>query len=277
MQMEKEVKKLKYLIEDALFNLKSKKTILLFSGGLDSAVLVRMMQLKKINFSAITSGTKNSSDIKFSKQAAKEMRFPLKVVLLNEKLAKECAIKAVNTLKDANPVFVSIAIPEIAMLEQTKSKEPKIIITGLGSDEIFAGYNSHQKALEKGAIAVQNECKRRILQVKKDVKRDKTIAQHYKHKVYFPFLDKNIVNFGLKLPAPMKISKNERKIILRRLAKEIGLPEFISNRPKKAMQYGSGSNDLLKKISRKEGFKSTSEFLKYYIPNNYLKNKKVKK
>lgn len=258
--MDKKILKLKFLLEKSLAEIKRKKIILLFSGGLDSTVLARMMQMQKIKFVAVTAGTKKSRDVKFAKLAAKKMGFPLKTILLNEKLAKESAIKAVKILRDANPVFVSIAIPEIAVLEKIKKKG--VIVTGLGSDEIFAGYNSHQEAFERGASAVQNECKKRVHQVKKDIKRDKTIAKYYGKEIFFPFLDKRIVNFGLKLPVEMKISEKERKVILRRLAKEISIPEYICNRPKKAMQYGSGSNELLVKHSKKEGFKSTSEFLK---------------
>jgi asparagine synthase (glutamine-hydrolysing) len=65
-----------------------------------------------------------------------------------------------------------------------------------------------------------------------------------------PFLDNDIINLALDIPAKYKIKDNEdvlRKHILRDAAKSIGVPDYIADRPKKAAQYGSGINKILKK------------------------------
>lgn len=258
--MQKEVNELEKLLTNALLKLKGKKIVLLFSGGLDSTVLAALMKKLKIRFSCVTAGAPKSQDIGFAKLAAKEVGVKTRIIKLNMISAKRTAAKAVKLL-GPNPVYVSIAIPVIAALEKTSGKN--IIITGLGSDEIFAGYQSHQDALKRGYPAVQKECRRRMKTVKKDIKRDKKLAKTYKQEIYFPFLDKKLIKFGLKLDPRLKISETERKRILRKLAEKLGIPGFLAKRPKKAIQYGSGANELLKKVAKKEGFKNISEFLNY--------------
>jgi asparagine synthase (glutamine-hydrolysing) len=44
-----------------------------------------------------------------------------------------------------------------------------------------------------------------------------------------------------------------RKRILRHLAKSLGLPAFIADRPKKAMQYETGVDKALRDLARTKG------------------------
>ena len=64
------------------------------------------------------------------------------------------------------------------------------------------------------------------------------------------FLKISSLSFILYIPGKYKIRNNEdllRKHILRDVAKSIGVPDYIADRPKKAAQYGSGINKILKK------------------------------
>jgi asparagine synthetase B (glutamine-hydrolysing) len=54
-----------------------------------------------------------------------------------------------------------------------------------------------------------------------------------------------MARFALNLPPGFLISHGERKVVLRELAKKMGLPPSISGAPKKAFQYSSGIQGLL--------------------------------
>ena len=61
----------------------------------------------------------------------------------------------------------------------------------------------------------------------------------------------------------MKIASSNdplRKIILRKLAKKLGLPRDVYERPKKAIQYSTGVSRNLKKVA-KERSMSVNRFL----------------
>ena len=223
----------------------------LFSGGLDSTLIAKMLKDAKKKFVCYSVGFKGSRDIEFAKRAAKDLGFKLKVIEIKnlEKILK----KVVPLIKDPSVLNVSIAIPTFAVIEQAKKDKSKIVLTGLGSDEIFAGYSSHRKAFEKGFKAVEKEVENRIKNVKRDLERDKSIEDYFKIKIETPFLDKKIISFGKKIPTKLKISKNKNKIILRKIGKKIGLPKFVYERKKKAIQYGSGTQKELKKLAKRKG------------------------
>ena len=46
-----------------------------------------------------------------------------------------------------------------------------------------------------------------------------------------------------------------RKCILREVGAELGVPEEIVNRPKKAAQYGSGIHKMLKKVLKEDKYR----------------------
>ena len=63
----------------------------------------------------------------------------------------------------------------------------------------------------------------------------------------------DVVELALRLPLNFKIRNGVRKYILRKVAKEIGLPREIYERPKKAVQYGSGFVKVVRKIAKRNG------------------------
>ena len=46
-------------------------------------------------------------------------------------------------------------------------------------------------------------------------------------------------------------SDSLRKLVLRKMAENLGLPASIAEKPKKAVQYSTGINDALKKIAKR--------------------------
>jgi hypothetical protein len=57
---------------------------------------------------------------------------------------------------------------------------------------------------------------------------------------------------------------------LRKLGNEIGLPPEVYKKPKKAVQYSTGVDKLLRKIAKKEG-----KNLKEYVENSFRRIKKT--
>jgi asparagine synthase (glutamine-hydrolysing) len=82
-----------------------------------------------------------------------------------------------------------------------------------------------------------------------NIENGKKFDKHF----YFPFLDKEVVDFCLNLPYEMKINSGIRKFILRELGVEIGLSKEVAYQPKKAAQYGSGIIWEMKKIAKDNG------------------------
>jgi len=98
----------------------------------------------------------------------------------------------------------------------------------------------------------------KILFLKDDIKniyhvnlqRDDAATMAHGVELRVPFLDKEVIKTAFKIPMQFKIESETdllRKHILRQVALEMGVPEFIAQRPKKAAQYGSGIHKILTK------------------------------
>jgi asparagine synthetase B (glutamine-hydrolysing) len=248
---------LKKAIETAV--LRTDGGALFFSGGLDSSLIAKILRDNRKRFRCFTSGLPNSKDLAWAKKAAGLMNLEIELIEINdyEKLLDE----VFGRFSFKNAVDLSIAVPFFASCR--KSRDYSINgITGLGADEAFAGYGSHRRVypdMEK----VQDECRKRLLGVKDDLKRDRQIAACFGMELSTPFLDRKVLEMAMEIPAERKINEKSNKIILREIAKQSGVPEEIAERKKTAFQYGSSSMKMLKKTLRERGFKTISQFFSH--------------
>ena len=83
----------------------------------------------------------------------------------------------------------------------------------------------------------------------------------------FPFLEPELLDFGRNTPIEMKLGDGETKIILRRAASCLGLPDSISRRKKKAIQYGTRVSREMRKMLKKRG-KSLDEYIDDIVYTN---------
>lgn len=263
--------KLKNALINAVKKLEGKKIALALSGGLDSSVLAKLMKDLKIKFKcySVVFGEK-CKDAIVAKSLAKELKLNFKEIIVKngEGLAKE----VIKITGKSDPITVGVGMPILAIAKEAKKDRKKILVTGLGSDEALCGYNSHIKALTKGHKVVEKECKRRIeKEVLKDIERDKSISDSLGLQIAAPFLEKEVVKVALSIPIREKISKTNKKIVLRNIAEKMALPIWVYKRKKLAAQYGSGSNKLLKKLSKKHGFSTMGSYLDNLYKQVYKK------
>lgn len=237
------------------------KVALAFSGGIDSSIIAKILKSLKIDFTAYTVDFKGP-DAAVAKQLGKQLKLKHKTLRFTGN-PEPLIEKAIRITKTTNPVQISVAMPMVLVAEAAAKDRNQILFSGLGSDEFLCGYGSHAKALEQGYPAVHSECLNRLEKVKTDIKRDTRICRHFGLKPALPFMDKKVVDIALKIPPKQKISAAEKKIVLRKIAGELGLPAYIYSRPKKAAQYGSGSFTALKYISKEKGFKLLDDYLKH--------------
>ncbi len=241
-----------------------KEVGLFFSGGIDSSLIGVILSDLGIKVIPITVGTEKSKDIIIAKKHAQTLFKRHVAVYINKKTIEKTIPKVMNITKKNDVTTISVGCVVYTAAKYASMLGIKTVFTGTGSDEIFAGYSSHEKAMKKGWDEVQNECKRRLNGITKDVGRDKKICESFGLEVKAPFLDEKVVEIALAVPPKEKISKNTKKIILRKISKDLALPSEIINRKKRAAQYGAGVQKILKKLSKEKGFDSISDYLKSY-------------
>ena len=235
---------------------------ILFSGGVDSAFIAAICKLNNANFVCYTVGfqdeTKEPDDVIEAKKVAEKLGLQLQVKILNlnefEEIVKK-TIKILKPKKKIDVVSIGVGAVEVAAIEMGLIQNIKTFLGGLGSEEIFAGYERHDQA-----PSIEDECWKGLKYMhERDLIRDFRIAEELNIIAKTPFLDKDLVEYAMMLPGTWKIVNEKKKVILREIAEEF-LGEFAW-RKKKAAQYGSCFDKAISKLARKNGFKFKKEYL----------------
>lgn len=238
---------------------------ILFSGGVDSSLIALIAKKTGKEFICYTVGfkdenTKEPEDIIYAKKAAEEIGMELKVKIITLEQAHEIFKKAVKVLGTElnNVINVGVGSVVLGCIEMAKKDNIKHLFSGLGSEEVFAGYQRHKNAENK-----QAECWKGLINMyERDLLRDFAIAKNEKITFSTPFLDKELIGVAMRISDKFKINDNDSKIILRETAEELGLPKEIAWRKKKAAQYGSRLDKAISKLAKKKGFEYKKDYLK---------------
>jgi asparagine synthase (glutamine-hydrolysing) len=243
------------LIQKAVQKVIADDIAILLSGGIDSSLLAYVASKQK-SIVAYTVGVENSYDFKAADSAARLLGINANKVIIKEKDVNEGIIELINIDPSQDALELSFNLP---LYFVCKSAKEKILLTGQGSDEVFGGYKKYKTEpmrMKEDLNKVLNST------IVKEIK----IANYFKKDLKTPYLDPEILAFSKSLPDSDKISSDSEKIILRKAAIILGLPEEIAARKKKAAQYGSGINKILKKLA-----KDKNQEIHQYIST--LKNK----
>ncbi len=225
----------------------------IFSGGVDSSILALLLkeisQNKKLNITLYAIGTENSKDIKAAKYGAEYLNIPLKTQIITEKLIKKHLPEVTHAIADDNLMKIGVGLTTYFATKMIHEDGLKIAISGQGADELFGGYNRYLKSFKEKTL--ESEIRKDISNMYHvNLERDDACSMLNSVELRLPFLDKKLVEFAINLPVENKISDSDdnlRKNILRKLAYDEGLDATIAYRPKKAAQYGTGIDKILRK------------------------------
>ncbi|PIN87683.1 ATP-binding protein [Candidatus Woesearchaeota archaeon CG10_big_fil_rev_8_21_14_0_10_32_24] len=243
---------------------------LLFSGGIDSTFLAKHFKDQGYDFTCYTAvldiENKTPSDLVAAQEVAKELGLKLKIKKIKVEDVSQYLKKIVPLIEDSNVVKVGVALTFYLACELAKEDGCKVIFSGLGSEEIFAGYDRHKKSSN-----INQECVSGLLKMyERDLYRDDVLTMDQNLELRLPFLDRTLAEFSLKIPEEYKIKEETTKFILRDIAQSKGLSKEFAFRKKKAAQYGSRFDFALGKLAKQEN-KSKSEYLKQFYPSHNVK------
>jgi diphthine-ammonia ligase len=234
-----------------------------FSGGVDSTFIAYICKKFTDNFICYTVGIEGSKDVAVSREVAKKLGLVHKEKILSLKDMETLFEKTAEILGKEliNIVNLGVGAVEVAAIEMAKKESINYMFSGLGSEEIFAGYQRHKKAEN-----INEECWNGLKSMwERDFKRDFKIAAHEKIEALTPFLDTELISAAMKADDSLKIKGEHKKYILRKMAIAAGLSEEIAFRPKIATQYGSNFDKAISRIAKAKSHKFKKGYLDYLI------------
>ena len=258
--MQKAAETLQKLLEKSVRRRVSgtKEIAVAFSGGLDSSVVAFLASKCRVNVHLVHVSLENRPETEEAKKAADELRLPLQVYLFREADVEKVASRVVELIEEADPVKVSIGVPFYWTAEKASETGFRVLLAGQGADELFGGYQRYvNDYLSHGKEKVRKTMFDDVVKIhESNIERDEKICSFHDVELRLPFASYQIAKFALNLSVELKIERKAdslRKLVLRKVAVDMGLPSSIVEKPKKAVQYATGINDALKKLAKKQG------------------------
>ncbi len=154
-----------------------------------------------------------------------------------------------------------MALTHYLSAEQARIDDVRVLFSGGGSDELFGGYERYMRAHNLNSDLLSS-----ILKLyEQDLYRDDVVTMNNGIELRLPYLDKAVVSYGLRIPSKYKIADGRNKIIVRDIARDLGIDISLSERKKRAAQYGSRMDQAIEKLAKKKGFKNKNEYLSQFL------------
>jgi len=242
-----------------------------FSGGVDSSVVAVLAENVGLDVQLISVGLEGQRDVLFAEKAAEALGLPLHLQTYTVDELEQTLNKVLWLTEEPNPVNACIAVPFYWLAETASKMGYPILLAGQGADELFGGYHRYLTEYNKsGAEAVKQKMFHDIQNAyQANFQRDNQVCSYHGVELRLPFIDRDVVDFGLRLPLSLKINSVEdrlRKRALRRVACNLEIPSFIADKPKKAVQYTTGVTKALQRLAKDEGLT-----LRQYIEKTFSK------
>lgn len=225
----------------------------IFSGGVDSSYLALLLKEisenvpLKITLYAV--GVEGSKDVEAAIYASKSLNLDLKTFEVTEEAVREALPGVVAAIGDDNLMKVGVGLTTYFATKMVAEDGIRVAISGQGADELFGGYKRYLESFVNGTLNYDLRVDMSNM-YHVNLERDDACSMINSVELRLPFLDKNLVELVLNIPDNKKIVSmhdDMRKSILRKLAFEEGLDYEIAYRPKKAAQYGTGIDKILRK------------------------------
>ena len=215
------------------------------SGGLDSslvaAIAAKVARERGRRLQTFAVGTEESEDLEAARAVAEHLGCDHVEVRYTAAEALESLPNVVRAIESFDPGLVRSAVPNY-MLARTTRQHVKVVLTGEGADELFAGYDYMRDFGDDDALHAELERTVRSLH-NLNLQRCDRVTMAHAVEARVPFLDRNVINWGLRIPPGEKQGTPEKRLLREAFAG--WLPDALLWRTKAEFGDGSGARDAL--------------------------------
>ena len=238
-------------IEEAIKKTVPQKRIgVAFSGGVDSTLLSKILHDLGYDITLLTIGFFGSHDILFSKKINEHLQYPHHIMEIEPESFEQISKTITKKIKTENLSWNENCIAFYYVSKLAKNLEIDTVITANGIDELFCGYNSYRDIVEDGESKVLELMDSKLENETQMMKAVNLISSEFAVKIIQPLLSPEFIQYAKTIPLTEKITDSKdliRKHAIRRLAKDVGVPEISYSKRKKALQYGTNIHKKLLK------------------------------
>ncbi len=228
-----------------------RKIILGFSGGIDSVIL-SILASKHAKAEAVAVCMKDSIDYRVCEGIADRLGIDLTMIVVDERLIENTMKELRRIMQFNGAMHASIACVVYLLAKFAKNGGTDALMLGQLADELFGGYARYLKYLRSSAEKVSTAMFNDVKNAHKDNFYRDELASSPFTKLLLPYASLDLVKYVVNLPVDLKlnIKTGARKLILREVAKTLGIDDDLANREKRAMQFSSGIYKIASKFSQ---------------------------
>ena len=238
-------------IKDSITQTVTEKKIgIAYSGGVDSTLISKICKDMDYNITLLTIGFAESHDILFAKEVNEQLNYPHHVLEIEPETFPSISSDIHKKIQTDNLSWNENCIAFHYVSKLAKSLGISTVVTANGIDELFCGYNAYREAFSGGESKIQEVMEDKLANELKMMKAVNMIASEFEVQILQPLLSPDFITYAKTVPISDKITDSEdiyRKHMIRKLAKQVGVPEVSCNKRKKALQYGSKIHKTLLK------------------------------
>jgi asparagine synthase (glutamine-hydrolysing) len=218
------------------------------SGGLDSSLVAAIAARHCLEqgecLQTFAVGMDGSPDVRAARQVAEYLGTEHHERLYTSDEALAAVAPVVRAIEHFDPSLVRSAVPNYLLAEMT-ARHVKVVLTGEGADELFAGYSYLRDFTDPDELHAELA---RIVEGlhNLNLQRCDRVTMAHGLEARVPFLDRQVIALALRLPAAWKAAGEgvpEKQLL--RLAFRGWLPDELLWREKSQFGDGSGAASVL--------------------------------
>ena len=233
-----------------------------FSGGIDSSLIAAIAQSVDPDIELYTVGISDSHDVRSARRAAALLGLSdrLRVCECTEEAIESAIPEVLHATQSANPVVAGVGVCMYLVAQCAHKHGTGLLLTGQGADELFSGYKRYESAFDRGIDDLKRVLEKDLLALPDQIKRDTAVAKLFDVTLCTPIFSPGVVAAACRIDAGLKMrreggegserSEYTRKYILRKVSEQYLPPELVWA-PKKAAQYGTGVQGVLRRLARR--------------------------
>ena len=234
-----------------------KEAAVAFSGGLDSSLVAFLASKNGLKVNLVHVSMENEEETEVALEAAEALDLPMHVHLYKDSDVEKVLPQVVALIEEADPIKAAIGVPFFWAAQQAAEAKFRVVLAGQGADELFGGYQRYvNEYCKDGGEAVRKTMFGDVVNIhQSNLERDLKITGFHDVELRLPFASFDLVEFALGLPLECKMEQKPdtlRKLVLRKVAQNVGMPSAVVEKPKKAVQYSTGINNAVKRIAKKQ-------------------------
>jgi asparagine synthase (glutamine-hydrolysing) len=222
------------------------------SGGLDSSIIAAIARQYMPELHTFAVGVEGSPDVEAARVVAKHIGSTHHEYLYTPQEVMAKLPEIIYHLESFDQDLVRSAIP-CYFCSRLASDYVKVILTGEGADELFAGYAYYKDIGDPNML--HSELRRSVTTLHNiNLQRVDRLTMCHGIEGRVPFLDVAMIELAQTIPPELKLARDStgrrvEKWILRKACEDLLPPEIVW-RDKEQFDEGSGTVDLLPELIR---------------------------